>query len=223
MIRSFPVLGALIASTALAQEFPGFYVGADVAGIDAASARSNGLLVGTPGGVVTVLPESATVTGTDTGWGIQGGYRINRHLTVEVAYTDLGSMVIHQIYDLSIIGIPELEHLVDFAASGFSLSWMAHIPLGEKFGAFVRAGALHAEQEIRSRLRAVLPGESAVENASETVPLLGTGLTYRTGKDWSVRLEYQYLDGLNGGDTPGVDSVGPIRMGRFALGIAYRF
>jgi opacity protein-like surface antigen len=223
MIQSFLVLGALISTTALAEGISGFYFGADAAGIDATSGRSHGLLVGTPDGVFSVLPEAATVTGTDVGWGLQGGYRINRYLALEAGYMDFGSMVVHQIYDLSMIGIPELEHLVDFAASGFSLSWMAHIPLGEKFGAFVRAGALHAEQEIRSRLRAVLPGESAIEKASEIVPLLGTGLTYRTGKDWSVRLEYQYLDGLNGGETPSVDTVGPIRIRRFALGIAYRF
>ena len=223
MIRSLLLLNGLIAATALAEESSGFYVGADVAGIDAASGRSHGLLVGTPDGVVNVLPESARVTGTDIGWGVQGGYRINRYLGVEAAYTDLGSMVVHQFYDLSLIGIPELEHLVDFAASGFSLSWIAHIPLGERFDAFFRVGALRAEQEVRSRLRAVLPGESAVEKASETVPVLGTGLTYRPAESWSVRLEYQHLDGLNGGDTPNVDSVGPIRLRRFALGFAYRF
>ena len=132
-------------------------------------------------------------------------------------------MVVDQTYDLSMIGIPELEHPWDFEASGFSLSWLANIALGKRIDVFFRVGALHAEQQVTSRLRAVLPGDSAVEQASETVPLLGTGLTYRAGERWLVRLEYQNVDGLNGGDTPSLDSLGPLRLQRIALGAGYQF
>jgi OmpA-OmpF porin, OOP family len=221
------VLAALVVATAGAEEpGHGFYVGTDLAAIDAGSGRSHGILVRTPESVVRAFPESATVSGTDASWGIQVGYRINRFLALELAYADYGSMVVHQTYDLTIIpdAPPNYENDVYFGAAGASLSWLWLVPLGERFEAFVRVGVLHADQDIEPLSFAVLPGESLHEEVSDDVPVYGLGAAYRMTQNWSVRMEYHHVEGLHGGDSiDGTDSVGPMRIRRFGIGASYRF
>ncbi len=228
MIRRVVVLAFLVVATAAADEpGRGFYLGADLAAIDAGSGRSHGLLAGTPESVVRVFPETASVSGTDASWGIHAGYRINRFLAIELAYTDYGSMIVHQIYDLTPIipdAPPNFENDVYFGAAGVSLSWLASIPLGERFEAFVRVGVLHAEQDIEPLSFAVLPGQSLFSEVSDDVPVYGIGAAYRMSENWALRMEYHHVEGLHGGDSiDGTDSVGPVRIRRLGLGASYSF
>jgi opacity protein-like surface antigen len=228
MIRPVLVLAILVVAPAAAEEpVNGFYLGADLAAIDAGSGRSHGLLAGTPEFVVRIFPETASVSGTDASWGIHAGYRINRYLAIELDYTDYGSMIVHQVYDLTSVipdAPPTFENDVYFAAAGASLSWLASIPLGERFEAFVRVGVLHAEQDIEPLSFAVLPGESFFSEISENVPVYGIGAAYRTAGNWSLRLEYRHAEGLHGGNSiDGTDSVGPISLRRLGLGVSYAF
>ena len=227
MIRRALLLALLLGTTAVAEEPDrGFYIGVDLAAIDAGAGRSYGLLAGTPEFVVRVFPENTTVSGTDASWSIQAGYRLNRFLSLELAYADYGSMLVHQTYDLTFVipDAPAFENDVYFAAAGASLSWLAQIPLGERFEGFVRVGVLHAQQEIEPLSFAVLPGQSFFKEVSDNVPIYGIGAAYRMSEDWSVRAEYHYIEGLHGGNSiDGTDSVGPMRIGRYGLGIAYRF
>lgn len=227
MIRRVVVAAVLVASTAAAEEpVRGFYVGADLAAIDAGSGRSHSLLARTPEGVMRIFPETASVNGTDASWGIQVGYRINRFLALELAYTDYGSMVVHQTYDLTFIpdAPPSIGNDVYFAAAGASLSWLAQIPLGERLEAFLRVGVLHAEQDIEPLSFAVLPGQSLFSEVSDDVPVFGLGAAYRMSENWSLRIEYHHVEGLHGGDSiDGTDSVGPIRIRRLGIGASYRF
>ena len=74
------------------------------------------------------------------------------------------------------------------------------------------------------RPRAVLPGQTTLEKVSDDVPIFGVGAAFQATQAWSVRIEYQHVDGLHGGDfVDGTDSLGPIRIQRYGLGIVYRF
>jgi hypothetical protein len=224
--RAAIVAALFTASVVAAEPDRGFYVGADAAEIDASAGRSHGILVGTPEFIVRVRPDSANVGNTGVSWGAQIGYRINRFLAAELAYADYGSMLVSETYDLSsILGSPViLERDVHYGVSGPSLSWLGLIPLGARLEAIVRVGVLHADQEIDWRNRAVLPGQSTLEKVSSFIPILGIGAAYRVSEDWSVRIEYQEVDGLHGDDSlDGTDTLGPIRIRRYGAGVVYRF
>lgn len=204
----------------------GFYIGVDAAGLDVSAGRRYGIIVGTPEIAFRAFPESVAVSGTDASWGAQIGYRISRFLAVELAYADFGSMLVTETYDLSTIldGPVVFERPVEFGASGPSLSWLGLIPLGGDFEAFVRVGVLLAEQEIRDLRLATLPGDSGRSISSETMSIYGIGAAYRLSKGWSVRAEFQNVDGLHGGGSQSwIDNLGPIRIRRYGLAAAYRF
>lgn len=231
-MRYAAVAAALVAAPASADaDERGFYVAADVAGMDVHAGRDYGMLFGSPQGTIPrvverVLPESATAHGTDVVWSGQIGYRINRFLSIELGYLDFGSLVVSETYDpppfTQLAGIFESD--VFFEAAGPSLSWLGRVPVGKRWEAFVRVGVLRADQKVTRSLRAVLPGESATEHASDDVPIFGIGAAYGLSSDWTVRIEYQEVDDLHGSDKiDGISSVGPIRIQRYGLGVTYQF
>jgi OmpA-like transmembrane domain len=229
-MRYSAILVTLLAGNAGAAEPDrGFYVGADAAGIDAAAGRGGGIVVATPDLIIRALPDATTVHGTELGWGIQIGYRIHRNLAIELAYTDFGSLILSETYDLSnIFGQPVFhESEIDFAASGPSLSWVGIIPLGDRFEAFIRAGILRADTEARRRnpiAGPTGPNPYELQKVSVDMPIFGLGAAYRIGARWSLRVEYQYIDDFDeGGRLDLDDPVGSIRIRRYGVGVAYRF
>jgi hypothetical protein len=232
MRRHAALLAALLAAPVIANAGErGFYVGADVAGMDVRAGRDYGMLFGSPQGTIPhvverVLPQSAAVHGADVAWSGQFGYRINRYLAIELAYSDFGSFVVSETYDpppfAQFPGLFESE--MRFEAAGASLSWLGRVPVGSRWEGFVRIGVLHADQALTRSLRVVLPGESGVEHASDDVPVFGVGVAYGLSSDWTVRIEYQQVDDLHGSDrNDGISTVGPLRIRRYALGVTYGF
>ena len=223
-------VAALLGAPAIAHAGEnGFYVGADVAGMDIHAGREYGMLFGSRQGtiprvVARVLPESAVAHGTDVAWSGLVGYRIDRYAAIELGYLDLGSIVVSETYDppafTEFPGIFESEIAVD--AAGPWLSLLGRVPAGSRWEAFVRAGVMHAEQDVTRSLRAVLPGESGTERASDIVPVLGIGVAYALSSDLSIRIECQQIDDLHGSDqVDGISSLGPLRIRRYALGVTY--
>jgi OOP family OmpA-OmpF porin len=209
----------------------GFYMGADLAGLEVDAGREYGMLFGSPQGtdpriVAEVRPETAAAHGLDVVWSAQLGYRFSRYFALELGYVDLGSLVVTETYDPPLFTqFPgNFESDVRFEAAGPSLSALAVIPLGNRFEAYARAGVLHADQAIERSLRAVLPGESGTEHVTDDVPVFGIGAAYAISADWSLRIEYQRIDDLHGSDeVDGISSVGPLRIQRVGLGVTYVF
>jgi OmpA-like transmembrane domain len=231
-MRYAAIAVALVAAPASSESNErGFYVGADVAGMDVHAGRDYGMLFGSPQGTIPrvverVLPESATAHSTDVVWGGQFGYRINRFLSIELGYLDFGSFVVSETYDpppfTQFPGILETD--VFFEAAGPSLSLLGRVPFGNRWEGFVRVGVLHADQKVTRSLRAVLPGESGTEHASDDVPVFGMGAACGLSSDWTVRIEYQVIDDLHGSDKiDGISSLGPLRIRRYGLGVTYKF
>ena len=219
-MRFAAIAAALVAAPASAESGErGFYVGADVAGLDASAGKQYGLLFGTPSIIFRDLPDTAATQGVDVSWGAQFGYRINRNLAIELGYTDFGTMAVHETYDLSPLIPAVFERDLTFSASGPSLSWLGVIPAGEHFEAFVRVGVLHADQSLHRSF-----GSPRKPNTSAAVSLFGLGAVFHASEHWAARMEYQRIGELSGrgvGGDPG--SVGPIRIRRYGVGVTYQF
>ena len=197
---------------------PGFYVGVDVGLVEPNVRKSDGFQTFTTGVPLTVLPESVRVRGTDIGWSATVGYRINRYLAGEFAYTGFGSVDIEEVYDLTDTPSPVPTAILDSAseATGPIVSLLGIFPLSaDRIEAYVRAGVFFADQ----RLKGDLGIASGVElNNAQELWVVGAGVSVPATRQWSARLEYQAVDELRANIM-----TGPIRLERLTLGVIYRF
>jgi len=198
----------------------GFYAVADVGVTESTVGKSGGFLLSfshVPGAIFQVLPTTATADGSDTGAGAAVGYRINRYLAAELAYTDFGRVGIREHYVFGPIDnpfpIPRLEIDVDLASRvvGPSLSLLGILPIADNFELFGRAGVLFADHEVSAS-----PESSST--AAEELLLWGAGVDVALYRGWSVRFAYENLEELR----RTVQS-GPIRHERFVFGVTYDF
>jgi opacity protein-like surface antigen len=198
---------------------PGFYAGVDLGLAEPSVKPSDGFQVYATGVPLSVLPESTQVRGTDAGWTAFVGYRMNRHLAAEFGYGGFGQVDIEETYDLSDFS-PPLPPAAVLASSsevsGPMLSMLGVFPFArDRVEAFVRAGVLFADQTLEGDLGIA----SGVElNNAEELWLVGAGLTLKTVRQWSARIEYQTVDELRANSM-----TGPIRLWRISLGVARHF
>jgi opacity protein-like surface antigen len=198
----------------------GFYAVADLGVTEPAVGKSAGFLISfshIPGVIFFVRPSSSTSDGSDAGGGVALGYRINRYLAAEFAYTDFGEVDIREHYVVGPIGfpfpIPALEFDVDVASrvAGPSLSVLGILPVSDEFEIFARGGVLFADQDV-SRA----PGAAATN--SEELLIWGAGVDVEITRRWSVRFAYENLEDLRR-----TQHTGPIRIERFVVGASYEF
>jgi hypothetical protein len=196
----------------------GFYVGAELAVVEAGVGKSDGIFIATPDFVVRVFPDSLHFDGSTTGWGAVLGYRINRYLAGELAYVDFGSVAIQEKYDVTDLFPfpidPPIIFTNDVASRvyGPAVSLLGILPVADGFEAFARAGLLFSDQELR-----LIPGDF-VRTFGDELWIIGAGIDVAMTPRWSARFEYQSLDRLEG-----TDFTGPIRLERFVFGISYDF
>jgi hypothetical protein len=200
----------------------GFYAVADVGVTEPAVGKSDGFLITfthLPGLLFHVEPSTAVTDGSDAGGGVAFGYRINRYLAAELAYTDFGSVEIREHFVLGPIDspfppffVPRLEFDVDLAsrAAGPSVSVLAILPISDGFDLFARGGILFADHEIRRN-----PG---TETDAERLAVWGVGIDVRIAGRWSARVAYENLE-----DLPETAYTGPMRLERFVFGASYAF
>ena len=125
------------------------------------------------------------------------GYRFNRYLAAELAYTDYGEVDIREHYVVGPIDspffpfFPAFEIDVDLASrvAGPSLSVLGILPVADGFDLFARAGILFADQNV-SRV----PFGGAT-NAEELLTW-GAGMDVEITGRWSVRFAYENVEDL---------------------------
>ena len=143
--------------------------------------------------------ETATIRFTacddsDTSWKLLGGYRFNRHLSVEASYIDWGEVTASINTGARVAA---KQHSYGLAAVGT-------IPLGERFELFGKAGLLMTEQETRR----LTPGPSTVDR-DDTEFHYGLGAKYAFTRNWAVRGEWEKTDKL--------------KVELLSIGVEYRF
>ncbi len=133
----------------------GFYAVADLGVTEPAVGKSDGFLISIssiPGAIFLVQPSTSTTDGSDAGGGVALGYRFNRYLAAELAYTDYGEVDVQEHYVVGPIDspffpfFPAFEIDVDIASrvAGPSLSVLGILPVADGFDLFARAGILFA-------------------------------------------------------------------------------
>lgn len=154
---------------------------------------------------------SSQDTGNGTEWRLQGGYRFNPYLSVEMGYIDFGKAK----YEASYKGGSASGSL---KAGGLDAVALFSLPIGDSFSVFGKGGVVFAD--VKSSLSANGPASLASQSTSSTVarPLFGVGGSYKLTQNVDLRADFDHVGGLgNSGKT------GKMDVNMFSLGAVYNF
>jgi opacity protein-like surface antigen len=160
---------------------------------------------------VGALETSIDVDDYDVGIRAYTGYRVNRYLSLEVGFSDFGTVT-----GLGTFRDPQTD-LTDTGkakvwANGADLSLVLGYEPIRNLQVFLRAGALAWEEEVSIHGRVPDRGsERCTESGSGMGMTYGAGVAYRLSKAWRVEARYEQA-------TLGRDDVGMA-----TLGFAYVF
>ncbi len=185
----------------------GWYIGGNVG---QSRARLNELKI-----VNDVIPlsfNSTTFTenSIDGGYKLYGGYQLNRYLSLEGGYFDLGDFqFVHNT-------VPAGPFATNMQVRGVNLDLVGSIPFTEKLSAFARLGANYAlTQNTFTGSGAVAPASGKIGD-KDTYPKAGVGLQYKFSDAVALRIESErYRIGNALTDHNHVDL--------FSVGVVYRF
>jgi OOP family OmpA-OmpF porin len=117
----------------------------------------------------------------DAGWKIFGGYRMNRNVAFEGAYTDLGSFTAGGTF----AGLPAN---VNVDVTSFSAAALGILPLGgDRFSLFGKAGLSFTKFDGSGSVGSF----SGSSRDDETELLWGLGATYHFSRNLGVRAEWE--------------------------------
>lgn len=171
--------------------------------------------------------------------GIFAGYRFNRYLAVEFAYTDLGdydanvsgnNSAIVKITDplstppnelIDTVTVGETgDSSANLDASAFSVSVLGSLPLGKKHLVYGKVGVARWETDLRIRAGAtigqpVIPGQVPVGNFSDdgTDAVFGVGYQAKIAKSAFLRIAYDVYKDIAIGDFDLEDDIERISIG----------
>jgi OOP family OmpA-OmpF porin len=168
---------------------------------------------------LTPVDVTSTLDDSDTGFGLAGGYQVNRWFAAELAYVDLGDIT----YDAAgtvTDGVNTLDS--DFAleqsAAGPVFSLLGIAPIGERFSVFGRVGI--ALMSVDADLDVTIDGVSAADSASTDRSNLvyGVGGEFLFNNRFGVRLSWDRY-----ADVGSEDITGDIDIDLISLGLRYNF
>lgn len=133
------------------------------------------------------------------GFGLYGGYQFNDWFALEGGLTDYGSPDAR--YRQGTVSVDDML--------GGEISAKLSYPLTERFDVYTRIGG--AWQHIDEHFT---PMPDSIESNQWNV-LSAVGLDYRLSQRWSLRGEYQFIDGIGDGDQAGLHFT--------SLGLTYHF
>ncbi len=193
-LLSLAGLGAVLASSALAQEhrysYFGLGVGQSQSQID--DSQTTNSLLGNPNN-----PGSFSSNRQDTAYKVFGGYQFNDYFALEGGYFNLGKFT----YSTS---LPSGTLNGRYQIEGVNIDVVGTLPLGERWSALARVGAQHAI--TRDDFGGTgLPASASVDNSTRANNMkVGLGLQYEINRSMLVRADaerYRLRDGMgNNGD-----------------------
>jgi len=238
-------VAVLVAMSATAAERSGFYIGGDVGQSNwnvsqrDADAWAAGIadIMGT---VATVTPDKGELSDTDMTYSLFVGYQFGPYFAIEGGWMDLGNE------NIKATGTYELDHVspptpttavggsysshAKFESSGWQISALPMLPLGESFNLFGRLGYYMGDNKVSAdfsaqNYNAATPpvavgapyAEKFHESDSSGSFLWGAGVSYTWNQRVTARLEYGNVADVaeTNGDKTDVE--------RFTLGLVYRF
>jgi OOP family OmpA-OmpF porin len=208
-ILAATIAAAALAGSAHAQEsgpYFGLGIGQSRIGIDASRIDANALGAG--------FATSATVTdGRDGAWKIFGGYQYNRHLAVEVAYSDFG-----RFSTQTVTTGPAGTVGSDTRANAWSMDAIGLLPLSDRIALFGKVG-LH-RWEVDGRAAAIVGGAASTVGARATGTdwKYGFGARFDVSKSTALRVEWERFRNVGDAATTGRGDIDVL-----TLGVHYRF
>jgi len=154
-------------------------IAASAFAISPAIAQDSGFYVGAGIGEFSV--DAGGFDGSDTGFKVFGGYRFIPYLAVEVEYLDGGTVE---------------DGGLELDLSGFNLSGVGILPVGEKFSLFAKLGMIFWDADTNGF------GDDSGEDFS-----WGIGAGYSFTDQFGMQLEYQGFE-IEDADTVDMISLG---------------
>src|SRR5262245_45448953 len=202
LVASVVVIGVAGAQSAAANE-PGFYIGGyfGQASKDADKFPFVDLTQALQEfAVFQPVDEVTSFDDTDTAYGLFGGYRLNRYLAFEAAYSKLGKVSYKSRATGNFPQEPgSLATTVETETSGFSVAVLGTLPLNRNWDVLAKGGVLFGSNTFRFDLKAqgdvfVPPtGPHISDSLSDgsTDYFASLGISHRILEIYDVRLEYQ--------------------------------
>lgn len=154
---------------------------------------------------------SSSDAGDSYRWRLQGGYRFNPYLALELGYIDFGQAD----YQATYAGGSAQGSL---KAGGVNMAALLILPLDHGISVFGKLGVVDAT--VKSNLQAGAPAATASSDASNNSirPLFGLGATYKLTDHVDLRADYDYVSGLGSSS-----KTGTMDVNMFSLGAVYNF
>jgi OOP family OmpA-OmpF porin len=168
---------------------------------------------------LTIVDATSTLDDSDTGFGLAGGYQVNRNFAAELAYVDLGETSYAANGTVSDgVGTFDAGLGLDQSASGPVFSILGIVPIGERFSVFGRVGL--ALRMVDADASVSIDGESASDSAStdRSNMVYGIGGEFSFSQRFGVRLSWDRYAEV-GSD----DLAGEVDIDLISLGLRYNF
>jgi OmpA-OmpF porin, OOP family len=168
---------------------------------------------------LTIVDATSTLDDSDTGFGLAGGYQVNRNFAAELAYVDLGETSYAANGTVTDgVGTFDAGLGLDQSASGPVFSILGIVPIGERFSVFGRLGL--ALMSVDADVSVSIDGESASDSAStdRSNMVYGIGGEFSFGQRFGVRLSWDRYAEV-GSD----DLAGEVDIDLISLGLRYNF
>jgi OmpA-OmpF porin, OOP family len=160
---------------------PGFYAGASV-------------------GKAKVEDDGFGFDADDTAFKVFGGYSFNQYFGVEASYFDGGKADDR-------VGLFGTTAKVEADITGFNLSAVGRLPLGEAFSLFAKVGYASYDLDVTASAGTI---RDTVDAGDEDLSY-GVGAAFNLGESFELRAEYEAVD-VSGGD-----------FNVISIGAAYKF
>jgi OmpA-OmpF porin, OOP family len=168
---------------------------------------------------LTIVDATSTLDDSDTGFGLAGGYQVNRNFAAELAYVDLGETSYAANGTVTDgVGTFDAGLGLDQSASGPVFSILGIVPIGERFSVFGRLGL--ALMSVDADVSVSIDGESASDSAStdRSNMVYGIGGEFSFSQRFGVRLSWDRYAEV-GSD----DLAGEVDIDLISLGLRYNF
>ncbi|SRR5712692_4574636 len=157
-----------------------------------------------PGCAAVTSAVSCSVTDTDTGIKVFGGYQFNENGAVEISYIDLGKVTANANFIIS--GIP-VSSQAERKSHGFDLGVIGILPVNNQFSFLGRAGMFlwSADFSVTASGGGVTLSNS--QSASGNSLSYGIGAKYDFDKSIGLRAEFQRFKDVGDKNTTGQSDV----------------
>lgn len=152
----------------------------------------------------------ATSCSSDTaGGGIYVGYVVNDWLALEGGYDYLGDITA----DYPALDNPNVSAHYKGRMQGLEFVAKPYWEMTDALTVFAKAGTLAWNMDVTGQE----VGYESTANDNGWSPLLGTGIEYAFNRNWSMSLEYQWVNNVGGSATGGTD------LNMVNLAVSYHF